>query len=154
MRKSPAGSVAQAVIRETTGYDVQEALVRIDEMLSEGTGEEQIRAALPWVPKRHWEALFTRAQRIRETLNHAIPAELRQQWVRAKLNRIADEGDPATALKALAQISKDPELQLTARTSSIHIDLSTASRLEELSKERVHEIKATEGLTLERNPKE
>lgn len=148
--KSTTISVAE--IQDCAQFNINEALLRICEMLAEEVDEPTIRATMDYIPKAHWKPLMNRAKAIRKTVENSMPPELRQAWVRARLNELADNPDHDVALKAIGQISKDPELVLTAKTATVHIDMQTASRLEALSKERVVELKATDGITYERKP--
>jgi hypothetical protein len=151
--------ISKSEIEDISGFDINDALMRVHEMLSEGVEDDTIRETMHYVPAVHWKPLLNRAKAVLLATEHSMPPELRQAWVRAQLNKIVAQNantDPGIAIKALTQIGKDPELQLTAKTATIQIDMSTASRLEILSRQRTLQLKATDGVQQiqERKPDE
>lgn len=145
--------IARVEIVDSAGFDPIDAMRKVNELLAEGLDEAAIRSHMDWIPSVHWRQLYLRAKAIRDTLEYGMPPELREQWFRAKTNQIVEENihtAPAVAVKALTLIGKE----FASSAATVHIDMESATRLSELSKERMLELKASDGIYYERKEDE
>lgn len=145
--------MARTQIIDSAGFDPIDAMRKVNELLAEGLDEATIRSHMDWIPSVHWRQLYLRAKAIRDTLEYGMPPELREPWFRAKTNQLVEENmqtNPGVAVKALALIGKE----FANSATTVHIDMESATRLSELSKERMLELKASDGIYHERKEDE
>jgi uncharacterized protein (UPF0147 family) len=116
-------------------FDPAAAIERCLVLLAEGWRKDDIRDELG-LSVGNFTPVYNQAKAIREAVDDYIPTAVRKEWVRSKLNRIVQdnwEENPKVAVSALAQISKDPDMNLVSRTSGIMLDEAVLAKLKSLA---------------------
>ena len=129
----PSKSEVSITFRNFANFDLTEATKECFLLIVErGLSRDQVRETMDWVPAEYFNAIYNLAQRAIVVSENSMPAEFRRAYHRARINQLAEHANPSVALRALAQMGKDPEVA-TALPSPIAIDRETIAKLAELN---------------------